>query len=244
MQTREPRPAPRPRPPPAGASRPASTTSPASLPPPSLPPRPRRLAAPRPRPPRLPRPRLGQAPRASPTARSARAAAATAPSACWRWRAVRTGSRKAGPATAPAATPARSRTSTPSTRPARGAHVSALWTLPAPAPCWVGKEKLFSEDINVIKEPVLGTAPGSPVVLSPALAPGSAPCGGGWERRGYYTRTVKPTMACAYPAVTQLSLKGCSSPRDEEPATQLKGWAQRQSSGRLPGAGQELGRGL
>lgn len=39
-------------------------------------------------------------------------------------------------------------------------------TLPALARRWVGKAKLFSEDINVIKEPVLGTAPGSPVVLS------------------------------------------------------------------------------
>lgn len=57
-------------------------------------------------------------------------------------------------------------------------------TLPTPARCWVGKAKLFSEDINVIKEPVLGTAPSSPVVLSPALLP--------WDCRGEVGATHDP----------------------------------------------------
>lgn len=48
----------------------------------------------------------------------------------------------------------------------------ALLQVSVPVQRWVGKAKLFNEDINVIKEPVLGTASGSPVILSSILADG------------------------------------------------------------------------
>lgn len=68
---------------------------------------------------------------------------------------------------------------------------------------WVGKAKLFNEDINVIKEPVLGTAPASPVVLSPALAVGTTPSGTAGEKEIPHVGTEWPG-ACAVPTSSVL----------------------------------------
>lgn len=79
--------------------------------------------------------------------------------------------------------------------------------LPALARRWVGKAKLFSEDINVIKEPVLGTAPGSPVVLSPALEVGTAPYG----PAPHTDPCSSPPWLGSCPASTLLCLRGPNS---------------------------------